>query len=239
MNSSAFTEPPSSSTLAISSDARASISSVSASTKYEPANGSTVSAAPDSCATTCWVRTAILADFSLGSASASSKPFVCSDWVPPHTAANACSATREMLFSGCWAVSVTPPVCVWKRSLSDRESVDREPGVDRRLHVGDPAAQRESDLLHRRGPLLAEVVAGDRDRVPPRDVLLAIGEQVRREPHARLGREDEVPARDVLLEDVVLHGAAQLCGLHALLFGDELVEQEQHRRGRVDRHRGR
>ena len=23
-----------------------------------------------------------------------------------------------MLFSGCWAVSVTPPVCVWKRSIS-------------------------------------------------------------------------------------------------------------------------
>jgi hypothetical protein len=48
MKSIARTEPPSSSTLAISSRALASISSVSASTKYEPANGSTVSAAPDS-----------------------------------------------------------------------------------------------------------------------------------------------------------------------------------------------
>ena len=28
-----------------------------------------------------------------------------------------------MLFSGCWAVSVTPPVCVWKRSRSERSSV--------------------------------------------------------------------------------------------------------------------
>ena len=27
-----------------------------------------------------------------------------------------------MLFSGCWAVSVEPPVCVWKRSSSERAS---------------------------------------------------------------------------------------------------------------------
>ena len=72
---------------------------------------------------TCWVRSAILAARSLGSASASSKPLVCSDWVPPHTAAKPCRATRTMLFSGCWAVSVTPPVCVWKRSRSERSSV--------------------------------------------------------------------------------------------------------------------
>src|ERR671929_90277 len=84
MNGIASTDPPSSSTLSISSCARSSISSVSASMKYEPANGSTVSAAPDSAATICCVRSAILADFSLGSASASSKPFVCSDCVQPH-----------------------------------------------------------------------------------------------------------------------------------------------------------
>ena len=39
---------------------------------------------------------------------------------------------------------------------------------------------------------------------------LAVGEQVGRQPHRRLGRVDEVPARDVLLEDVVLGRAAQL-----------------------------
>ncbi len=37
--------------------------------------------------------------------------------MPPQTAAKPCSATRTTLFSGCWAVSVTPPVCVWKRSI--------------------------------------------------------------------------------------------------------------------------
>ena len=125
---------------------------------------------------------------------------------------SAWSATRTMLFSGCWAMSVTPPVCVWKRSFIERSSwapkrsrmicahmrraarnfatswktllwplkknarrgrevVDREAGVDRRLHVGDAVGEREGDLLDGRGALLAEVVAGDRDRVPARDVL--------------------------------------------------------------------
>ena len=38
------------------------------------------------------------------------------DCAPPHTAESAWTATRTMLFSGCCAVSVEPPVCAWKRS---------------------------------------------------------------------------------------------------------------------------
>ena len=72
-----------------------------------------------------------------------------------------------------------------------------------------------------------------------RDALGAVGEQVGRQPHRRARREDVVPARDVLLEDVVLDGAAQRRAGDALLLGDELVEQEQQRRRRVDRHRRR
>ena len=32
---------------------------------------------------------------------------------------SACAATRTRLTSGCWAVSCTPAVWVWKRSISD------------------------------------------------------------------------------------------------------------------------
>ncbi len=39
--------------------------------------------------------------------------------MPPITAASACSVTRTTLFSGCCAVSVDPPVWVWKRSSFD------------------------------------------------------------------------------------------------------------------------
>ena len=103
--------------------------------KCEPANGSTVSAAPDSCAITCWVRSAIRAERSVGSASASSNPLVCSDWVPPQTAAKPWSATRMMFTSGCWAWSVTPPVCVWKRIICERS--DSAPNSSRmiRAHI--------------------------------------------------------------------------------------------------------
>ena len=69
--------------------------------------------------------------------------------------------------------------------------------------------------------------------------LGAVREEVGREPHRRARREDVVAARDVLLEHVVLHRAAQLLARDALLLGDELVEQQEERRGRVDRHRRR
>ncbi len=44
---------------------------------------------------------------------------MCRDWVPPSTAAIAWTVTRTMLTSGCCAVSCTPAVCVWNRSVQD------------------------------------------------------------------------------------------------------------------------
>ena len=67
---------------------------------------------------TCWVRSAISADSSVGSASVSSSALVCSEFVPPSTAASASIAVRTTLFTGCCAVSDTPAVWVWKRSHS-------------------------------------------------------------------------------------------------------------------------
>src|SRR5216110_1393170 len=131
-----------------------------------------------------------------------------------------------MLFSGCCAVSVTPPVCVWKRSISDfassapkrsfmnaahirrtarnlatswktllwplKKNASRGPNsstatrVDRGLDLGDCVGQGEADLLDGRAALLAHVIARDRDRVPLRDPLAAVGEEVGRQPHRRL-----------------------------------------------------
>ena len=120
-----------------------------------------------------------------------------------------------------------------------RELVDRQAGLDRRIDVGDRATEREGDLLNRRGAHFAVVIARDRDRVPARDPLLAVGEQVGRQPHRRTGRVDVVAARDVLLEDVVLARPAQRLGGHALALCHQFVEAEQNARGRVDRHRRR
>ncbi len=68
---------------------------------------------------------------------------------------------------------------------------------------------------------------------------MAVLEDVGGQPHRRHRRVDVVAARHVLLQHVVLDGAAQLLGGDALLLADQLVEQQQDRRRRVDRHRGR
>ena len=233
----------------ISSSARSSSSSVSASMKKAPPSGSAVSVAPPSFASTCCVRSAIRAECSVGSASASSKPFVCRLWraaadrrerLDRHpddvvlgllrgqgrAAGLGVEAERERL-----RVRGAEPVAHQRRPQSPRgaelrhlleevvvrveeegearaELVRREARVDRRCAVGDPVRERERELLDRGRAGLADVVAGDRDRVPARDPLRAVGEEVRRQPHRRPRREDVVPARDVLLEDVVLDGAA-------------------------------
>ena len=157
-----------------------------------------------------------------------------------------------MLFSGCWAVRVEPPVWVWNRSRVDRsslapnrsvmifahirrdgpvlghlleqvvvgvpeeaqagsEGVDGQPGGQRRFDVGDPVGDGEGDLLHCRRSRLADVVAGDGDGVPRRQVLGAVGEGVGDQAHRRPGRVDVGTPGDVLLQDVVLDGAAQQC----------------------------
>src|SRR5205807_10058683 len=101
-------------------------------------------------------------------------------------------------------------VAVEEECDARRELVDFEPRVERRLHVGDPVRKRERNLLDRRAAFLAEVIAADRDRVPLRDTVLAIRESVGGQPDRSLGGVNKVPARDVLLENVVLRGAAQL-----------------------------
>ncbi len=67
----------------------------------------------------------------------------------------------------------------------------------------------------------------------------AVGEGVGDEPHRRARRVHVGPPGHVLLQDVVLDGAAQGVGGHALLLGHELVEQQEDGRGGVDGHRGR
>ena len=118
------------------------------------------------------------------------------------------------------------------------EGVDIKAGGDGGIDVGDPVGEGEGDLLGGGAARLAHVVAGDGDGVPARDVLGAVAEDIGDEAHAGRGRIDPRPARDVLLEDVVLDGSAQLLDGDALLLADSDVEGEQDGGGAVDRHRG-
>ena len=98
--------------------------------------------------------------------------------------------------------------------------------------------EREGDLLHRGRARLGHVVAGDGDGVPAGQFLAAVGEAVRDQAQRRARRVDVGAARDVLLEHVVLDRPGQRARAGALLLPHHLVEHEQHRGGRVDRHRG-
>src|SRR5580692_1712627 len=74
---------------------------------------------PDSCCSSSWVLRAIRAEKSVGSASASSRALVCSDWVWPWVAAIASMQVLVTLLNTSCAVSDQPEVWQWVRSDSD------------------------------------------------------------------------------------------------------------------------
>ena len=74
---------------------------------------------PDSCWRNSWVLRAMRALKSVGSASASSRALVCSDWVWPWVAAIASTHVRTTLLNTSWAVSDHPEVWLCVRSDSD------------------------------------------------------------------------------------------------------------------------
>ena len=124
-----------------------------------------------------------------------------------------------------------------RKALS--QTVDVEPGVDGGLHVGDGVGKREGDLLRGCRPGFADVVPADRDRVPLRQFTLAEREDVGDDPQRRGWRVDVGPAREVLLQDVVLDRAAQRRQRDGLAPRDRCVERQQDDRRRVDGHRRR
>ena len=73
----------------------------------------------DSCCSSSWVLRAIRAEKSVGSAIASSRALVCSDWVWPWVAAIASMQVRWTLLKTSCAVSDQPEVWLWVRSDSD------------------------------------------------------------------------------------------------------------------------
>src|SRR5207302_6374758 len=66
--------------------------------------------------------------------------------------------------------------------------------------------------------------------VPARHLRRAVGERVGDQPHRRLRREDEGAAGGVLLEDVVLDGAAELVAGDTRLLRRQLVQRSEERR---------
>jgi hypothetical protein len=120
-----------------------------------------------------------------------------------------------------------------------RELIDRQASAREQLaHVGDAVGEREGELLDRRRPRFADVVAADRHGVPARYLDRAELDRVGDQPDRRLGRRDPFLLRNELLQHVVLDGAAEPVPRNAALLGHREVHREQHRGATVDGHRG-
>ena len=119
-----------------------------------------------------------------------------------------------------------------------RELIHVQARLQRGLHVRDGVPQRERHFLHRRRAGLANVVAGNRNRVPLGQFAVAPGKNVRHNAHCRSERINVRAPRDIFLQDVVLDRAAQLPQVRALLFCHCRIEAQQDRRRRVDGHGG-
>ena len=130
-------------------------------------------------------------------------------------------------------------VQVPKERQARREFVDVEAALDALVDVADAVGDSERELLHRGRAGLADVVAGDRDRVPARNLLRAELDHVGDDPDRGPRRTDPFLLRDELLEHVVLDRAGDFVPRHALALGDHEIHRQQHRGRAVDRHRGR
>ena len=106
------------------------------------------------------------------------------------------------------------------------------------LHVGKAVLEREGQLLLRGRAGLADVVAGDRDRMPARGIRRAQNStmSVTSRMAGSIGKHHSLP---VLALRVVLDRARQVLRPHALALSGDHVEGQHHRRRRVDRHRRR
>jgi len=101
-------------------------------------------------------------------------------------------------------------VCRKEEGQARRERINREPGLDRARHVLNRVSERKGELLDRGGASFANMISGNRDRIPVRHIIRAETENLGDQSHARLRGVDVRSTRDVLLEYVVLNGAAQL-----------------------------
>ena len=117
--------------------------------------------------------------------------------------------------------------------LLGREAAPLADGVEDGHGVGE----REGQLLRRRRPRLLQVVRADVRGVPPRDAVQAVIVHIDDQPHRVAGWEDVRPARQVLLDEVVLRRALEHLRVDAPLLGERDVEREQPHGRRVDGHR--
>src|SRR5437868_2780270 len=120
-----------------------------------------------------------------------------------------------------------------------RERIDVQAACNSALHVGESVGKCKRELLRRRCTRFSDVVAADRDRVPPRHVLRGPLEAIYDKSQGWLYWIHPGVLRHVLFENVVLDGPAQFPRIDALLFRRRDVEAVEDDGGPIDGHRSR
>jgi hypothetical protein len=116
------------------------------------------------------------------------------------------------------------------------EAVDVESARNSTLDIRESVGEREGKLLCGGGSSFANMVAGDRYRIPLWDVLGRPLETVDDESQRWLDRIDPCVLRHVLLEDVVLDCATQLPRIDPLFLRGRDIEAVEYDGRPVDRH---
>ena len=98
--------------------------------------------------------------------------------------------------------------------------------------------EREGELLGGRGSRLLQMIGADIGGIPFRHHARGVDDHVLDQPQRRRGREHIGAAREIFLEDVVLHRAGELGAVCALLVGERDIEREQPGGRGVDGHGG-
>ena len=111
-------------------------------------------------------------------------------------------------------------------------------GVSHLVEHGLRRGEGKGKLLRRRRSSLLQMVGADIGRVPFRNLARGVDDHVLDQPERGLGRKHIGAAREIFLDDVVLHRAGELAPVDALLVGERHVERQEPRRGGVDGHRG-
>ncbi len=101
-----------------------------------------------------------------------------------------------------------------------RKVIHIQPGIDRRLDVGNAVRQREGNFLYSRAPGLPDMVAADADGIPPGHLICRKAEGIGDQAHGGPRRKDIGTPGHVFLQNVVLNRAPELRRRHALRLRD-------------------
>ena len=128
---------------------------------------------------------------------------------------------------------------VEKEGEARREFIDLHTAFQRGIHIGQSIGNGKRQFLYGRCPRLANMVATDANRIPARHIARAKLDGIGHQAQRGLRREQELFLRAVLLEYVVLQRATERSHREAALLRVDDVHGPDHRRGTIDRHRGR